>query len=110
MDERKRCWDYKRKYRKAHPLYSTWTTIKQRCFNPRCKDYLYYGARGITLFPPWIHDFLSFEAWMTEHVGPRPKGHTLDRIDNDGDYEPGNLRWADQSTQNFNRRRWCVDA
>ena len=85
-------------------IYQTWADIKKRCFNPNCKSYKHYGARGISIFPAWIKDFQAFYNYVSKlpHFGE--KGYTLDRINNDGNYEPDNIRWADWKTQNRNRR------
>jgi hypothetical protein len=82
------------------PEYSSWQAMKARTLNPSNPAYARYGGRGITVHPGWIHDFMAFY----EHIGPRPAGRTLDRINNDGNYEPGNVRWATPSEQAFNRR------
>lgn len=63
------------------------------------------------MYQPWLEDFTVFESWVLQHIGPRPAGttsrgahqFTLDRIDNDGDYVPGNLQWADHKAQVYNR-------
>jgi hypothetical protein len=55
--------------------------------------------------PEWINDFAAFRDYINEHLGPRPKGHSIDRIENDEGYFPGNLRWATQSQQVHNSRR-----
>ena len=89
----------------THYLYWTWNNMRARCFNERCKSYPNYGGRGITMHEPWINDSVAFTEWMDENLGPRPEGFSIDRIDNDGHYVPGNLRWADKSTQQKNQRR-----
>lgn len=83
-----------------HPLYLTWTNMRERCLNPECPAYPRYGGRGITICERWA-DVRNF----IEDVPPRPsKHHTLDRIDNDRGYEPGNVRWASPKEQSRNRR------
>ncbi|WP_199570603.1 hypothetical protein [Streptomyces murinus] len=84
---------------KSSPLYASWAQMIQRCTNPDHKQWANYGGRGITVCERWL-DFPNFLADM----GERPAGLTLDRIDNNRSYEPGNCRWADVSTQNSNRR------
>lgn len=75
--------------------------MKDRCLNPSSASWKNYGGRGVTVCQSWIDSFESFLA----DVGERPEGTSLDRIDNDGNYEPGNVRWADASTQQGNRRK-----
>lgn len=70
---------------------------RNRCTNPHCEDFPNYGGRGIKF------SFTTFEEFIAE-VGPRPKGMRLDRIDNDGNYETGNVRWATPAVSNANRR------
>ena len=85
--------------------YHTWAHIKQRCLNPKDKSYADYGARGITVCDTWKN---SFEAFLLD-VGPAPERSadiSIDRIDNDKGYEPGNVRWATRSIQNKNRRKF----
>lgn len=81
------------------PTYNTWASMKQRCLNPNSPKYRLYGGRGITICDRW----LKFENFLAD-MGERPPGLTLDRIDNDGDYEPGNCRWATSTQQIANRR------
>jgi hypothetical protein len=86
-----------------HPLYSTWWAAVDRCHNPRARAYRLYGARGISVCPAW-HDVAVFIEWIERNLGPRPAGFSLDRTDNDGNYEPGNVRWATRSEQRRNQR------
>lgn len=79
--------------------YKTWQQMKERCLNPTGKDFPKYGGRGITVCDAWKNSFEDFLA----HVGTRPNGcKSLDRINNDGNYEPGNVRWATQAQQSRN--------
>jgi hypothetical protein len=99
-----------RRYRHGHcafgkrsNIHDIWVNMKQRCLNPKSKPYKYYGARGIKVCDRWAGEdgFLHF----LNDMGDRPSHrHTLDRIDNDGDYEPSNCRWATWDQQNANKR------
>ena len=92
---------------RAELLYTTWWMMLRRCLNPKHEAYYRYGGRGILVHWPWTirhqsHGFWSFRNWVLDNLGNRPIGKELDRIDNDGSYEPGNLRWATpaQNAQN----------
>jgi hypothetical protein len=87
----------------SHPLFYTWQGILKRCDNPAFKDWQNYGGRGIQLYGAW-HDPAAFVSWIEDNLGARPVGMSLDRIDNDGNYEPGNVRWATALQQRHNRR------
>ena len=81
-----------------------WDNMKKRCYNESNQDYKNYGGRGIEVHAGWANDSCAFISWMKENLGDRPDGHSLDRIDPNKNYEPGNLRWADARTQSQNRR------
>jgi hypothetical protein len=82
------------------PTYISWMNMKDRCYNPNYKGFPRYGGRGIKVCDRWRDSFENFLA----DLGERPLGRTLDRINNNGDYEFGNCRWATKSEQNYNRR------
>ena len=81
--------------------YSSWKAMKARCFDKKDKDYPRWGGRGITVCDEWRNSFVEFY----KDMGERPKSHSIDRINNDGNYEPGNCRWAIQKTQSNNTRK-----
>lgn len=86
----------------SSPEYKAFAHAKDRCLNPNDKAFAHYGGRGITFHPAWVNDFAAFFA----EVGLRPSPeHSLDRIDVDGNYEPGNVRWATAIVQANNKRR-----
>lgn len=83
------------------PAYKVWQQMTSRCRNPKATGYANYGGRGITVCARWQKSFAAF----LDDVGPRPSmKHTLDRINNDGNYEPDNVRWATQQQQVENSR------
>jgi len=82
------------------PEYGSWMSMKRRCQNPNDKNFKAYGGRGIKICDRWM----AFENFLVD-MGRRPSTrHTLDRVNNDGNYEPGNCRWATPSEQAKNRR------
>lgn len=98
------CGCYKNEFHTTHGkhaenIYDTWSQMKARCENPNHAWYYRYGGRGITVCEEWSKSFVNFYQAM----GDKPDGLSLDRIDNNGNYEPGNCRWSSQKEQIRNR-------
>ena len=88
-----------------HRLRFKWSSIKERIFNTHSKNYKNYGARGIKMYEPWVHNIKLFYDYVQTLPDYGIKGLSLDRINNDGNYEPGNLRWTTKNIQTRNRRK-----
>jgi len=100
---------------KQHPLYTLWVNMRERCHNPNNPKYIDYGVRGIEVHLPWRDSFETFIADLFSTAGDRPpniQGYkrywSIDRIDNNGNYEPGNIKWSTPIEQKANqrKRRW----
>ena len=88
----------------SHPVWKRWTNFRNCCNNPKNYHYKYYGARGISYDPSW-DDFEVFANWLEITIGLPPfPGAVLERIDNNGNFEPGNLYWATEQQNSRNRR------
>lgn len=83
-------------------LYRRWIDMKSRCYNKNNCNYKYYGGRGIKVCDEWVHNFKNFEKWALENG--YKKELSLDKINNNGNYEPNNCRWVNQRVQNINKR------
>lgn len=87
-----------------HPLYAACQQAIMRCHNKSHLAYSNYGARGIRVHKVWRNDVGKFIAYLLRYLGPRPQNKSLDRVNNDEGYKPGNLRWATKKQQAQNRR------
>lgn len=81
--------------------YRAWCCMKSRCYNPNNCSYKNYGGRGIQVYQAWINDYESFLSYMGRKPFP---SWSMDRINPNGNYEPGNVRWASPQLQNKNKR------
>lgn len=86
-------------------IYKSWKNMKQRCFYKKDKSYKDYGGRGITVCEAWKDSFESFFDYVSKLPHYQEEGYTLDRINNEGNYEPNNVRWATKYEQTHNRRK-----
>ena len=85
-------------------IYAAWERMKDRCNNPNNKAYKHYGGRGIGICQAWQDDFIAYYNYVLSLPYAGESGRTIDRINNDGGYEPENVRWATKPMQMANRR------
>lgn len=86
-------------------VYRIWRNMKTRCNNPKHKHFHHYGGRGITICEEWLNSFEAFFDYVSNLPYFEEAGRSIDRIDNDGNYEPGNVRWATAKEQRANQRK-----
>jgi hypothetical protein len=92
-----------------HYLRKTWRLMKFRTQNKNSHSYKNYGARGIKMFDEWIDDFDKFQKYIYDNLGEKPENFSIDRMDNEKGYYPGNIRWASDEEQGQNRRTTVLD-
>ncbi len=88
-----------------HPHYKRWVSMNLRCNNPKDQGYHNYGARGITVCPEWQDVPNKYVEYVSKLPNAGKPGYSIDRIDNNGNYEPGNIKWSTTHEQNSNMRR-----
>lgn len=96
------CAECRGEWELKNPLYNTWNGMIHRCYDENHLQYCNYGGRGISVCEAWLDSETGYETFLRD-MGKRPEGHTLDRIDPDGNYEPTNCRWVDWDTQCRNK-------
>lgn len=89
----------------SHELYNTWNMMKRRCYDKNHTNYKNYGALGIEVCPRWRFSSKNFIEDVIELIGERPEGCSLDRVNPYDDYHPYNIRWANRTTQNLNKKQ-----